>query len=85
MASQTPARPNILMNLVEMTEVRIEDKKMQLPVKLLGMEGENLWAVTFYSTAGKLATHTKDISAIGRINALADNVNLIHLAEINTD
>ena len=41
--------------------------------------------MTFYSTDGKLAAQAKDISAIGRINTLADNVNLSHLAEINTD
>ena len=84
MATNNAARPNYLMNLVESTEVRIEDKKVLLPVKLIGMERDNLRAVTFYSTAGKLAAHAKDISALGRINALADNVNLSHLAEIST-
>ena len=84
MATNNAARPNYLMNLVETTEVRIEAKKVLLPVKLLGMESDNLRALTFYSTAGKLAAHTKDNTALGRINALADNVNLSHLAEIST-
>ena len=85
MASQPPTRPNLFMNLVELTEVRIKNKKVQLPIKILGTESNNHRAVTFYSTAGKLGAHIKDISAIGCINALADNINLSHLAEINTD
>ena len=66
-----PAANNLIMNLVEMTEVRIESHKMQLPTKLRGIESDNQRAISFYSTSGKLAAATKEISAQGRITALA--------------
>ena len=36
-----PAATNLIMNLVEMTEVRIESHKMQLPTKLRGTESDS--------------------------------------------
>ena len=78
-----PAATNLIMNLVEMTEVRIESHKMQLPTKLRGTKSDNQRAMSFYSTLGKLAVVTKEISAQGRITALATNCNLNHIAELN--
>ena len=81
--SKPVAASDLIMNLVEMTEVRIKNHKMQLPTKLQGTEYNNQQAILFYSTSGKLAAATKDISAQGRITALATNCNLNHIAEMN--
>ena len=83
MASAPPTKATLVMNLVDMTEVRVENHKMMLPAKLLGTEEDNERAITFYATAGKLAAATKEISAQGRITALANNVNQNHVGEIN--
>ena len=71
------------MNLMEVTEVRTENHKMQLPTKFRGIESDNQRSISFYSTSGKLAAATKDISAQGGITALATNCNLNHIAEMN--
>ena len=71
------------MNLVDMTEVRVESHKLQLPARLTGSETGNQRAISFYATAGNLEQASKDISAQGRINALATNVNLNHIVEFN--
>ena len=71
------------MNLVEMMEVRIEMHKMQLRTKLQGTELDNQRVILFYSTLGKLAAATKEISVQGHITALATNCNLNHIAKLN--
>lgn len=71
------------MNLVQMEEVRVENHKIMLPVKLKGRESDTERAISFYSTSGKLAAAAKEISAQGRINALATNCNLNHISELN--
>jgi hypothetical protein len=73
----------MIMNLVDVAEVRVENHKMMLPVKLKGVESDNQRAISFYSTSGKLAAAAKEISAQGRITALATNVNLDHICELN--
>ena len=83
MASKPVAASNLIMNLVEMTEVCIENHKMQLPTKLRGTESDNQRAILIYSTLVQLAAATKDISAQGHITALATNCNLNHIAEMN--
>ena len=83
MASSAADNPSLIMNLVEMKEVRVEGHKMQLPVKLRGTETDHERAITFYATAGRLAAAAKEISAQGRITALASNVNQDHVGEKN--
>jgi hypothetical protein len=79
----TKKSDDMIMNLVDVAEVRVENHKMMLPVKLRGIESDNQRAISFYSTSGKLAAAAKEISAQGRITALATNVNLDHICELN--
>ena len=51
----TSKSESMIMNLVDVAEVRVENHKMMLPVKLKGIESDNQRAVSFYSTSGKLA------------------------------
>ena len=52
-------------------------------MKLKGTESDHERALLFYATSGNLDAAAKDISAQGRIKALAANVNLSHLADLN--
>ena len=71
------------MNFVDMTEVHVESHKLHLPVRLRGMESDNQWAILFYATSGNLKQAPKEISAQGRIVALAVNVNLNHINDFD--
>ena len=64
---------SIVMNLVDMEEVRVDMHKSMLPVKLKGRESDTERAISFYSTSGEVAAAAKEISAQGHINALATN------------
>ena len=70
------------MNLVKMIEVRIEDRKVCLPSRLDGLESDAERALVFYSTSRKLSGMENEISARGRIMALATNCNLKNIAEL---
>ena len=74
---------SMVMNLFDVEEVRVENHKIMLPVKFKGRETDTERAISFYSTSGKLAAASKEISAQGRINALANNLNLNHISELN--
>lgn len=74
-----------IMSLVELVEQRIEKHKLLLPLKLDGTEDDNQRAVHFYTTAGKLDRAEKSISARGRLEALASNVNLNHTCDLELD
>ena len=73
----------MIMNLVDVAKMRVENHEMMLPVKLRGAESDNRRAISFYSTSVQLAAAAKEISAQGRITALATNVNLDHICELN--
>ena len=77
-----PTNTNIIMNLVKMVEVRIEDRKVSLPSRLDRSESYYEVALIFYSTSGKRSGKDKEISARGRIMALATNCNLEHISEL---
>ena len=83
MSAPMASSESVVMNLVQMEEVRVENHKIMLPVKLKGRESDTERAISFYSTSGKLAAAAKEISAQGRINALATNCNLNHISELN--
>ena len=72
-----------ILNMVEWEEVRIEGTKISLPVNLKGGGDDNIRAISFYSASGKLEAAAKDITAQGRIKALAANCNLSHIADLN--
>ena len=65
-----------------MVEVRIEDRKVSLPSRFDGSESDAERSLIFYSTSGKLSGMYKEISAWGRIIALATNCNLKHITEL---
>jgi hypothetical protein len=73
----TSPTESVVMNLVDMEEVRVDNHKIMLPVKFKGRESDTERAISFYSTSGKLVAAAKEISAQGRITALATNCNLI--------
>ena len=83
MSAPTALSESIVMNLVQMEEVRVEMHKIMLPVKLKGREPDTEQAILFYSTSGKLAAAAKEIIAQGRINALTTNCNVNHISELN--
>ena len=71
------------MEICKMHEVRIQGKWFILPVPLsLDMTPQER-ATNFYTTAAKLETYKRDISAQNRINHLAENCNLIALNDVN--
>ena len=73
---------NLIMNLVKMVEVRIEDRKVSLSIRLDGSESDTERNLIFYSTYGKLSGTDKEISARERIMALANNCNPEHITEL---
>ena len=83
MATKPNASDDTIINLVDVAEVRVENHKMMPPVKFKGTESDNQRAISFYSTSGKLAAAAREISVQGRITALATNVNLNHICELN--
>jgi hypothetical protein len=83
MATPTASTESIVINLVDMEEVRVDNHKIMLPVKIKGRESDTERAISLYSTSGKLAAAAKEISAQGRINTLATNCNLNHISELN--
>ena len=64
----------------KMTEVRIENKKFLLPMRLTGAETPNKRATNFYTTVAKLEQAAWEISACARIAHLADNCNLLRIS-----
>ena len=66
-------------------EVRIENKKFLLPVRLTGAETPTERATNFYTTVAKLEQAAREISACARIAHLADNCNLGSVSEMNVD
>ena len=75
----------IVMNLVDMEEVRVNHHTIMLPMKFKGREPDTERAISFYSTSRKLsaAATAKEISTQGRINTLAMNFNLNHIRKGN--
>ena len=83
MSTKPNAFDDMIINLVDVAELRAENQKMMLPVKMKGIELDNQRAILFYSISGKLAVATREISAQGCITALATNVNLSHICKLN--
>jgi hypothetical protein len=73
----------LLMKLVELEEVRVEKSKIMLPKKLDGTESDQQRAVVFYATAGKLINAKKEITAQGRVKAVASICNMSHIGDLN--
>ena len=63
MAAKPIASGSMVMNLVGVVKVRVENHKILLPLKLKGTESDTQRAISFYSTSGKLAASSKEISA----------------------
>ena len=59
----------------EEQEVRIENRKIKIPVRLTGEESNAERATSFYTCAGKLDAGVAHISAVGRVTDLADHSN----------
>ena len=51
--------------------MRIENRKIKVPVQLTGEESDTERAASFYTCAGKLDTEASHISAVARITHLA--------------
>ena len=83
MATISDSSKSMVMNFVDVVKVRVENHRIILPVKFKGRKSNTERAILFYSTSGKLAAASKEISAQGRINALAVNCNLNHISKLN--
>ena len=65
----------IIIKFCEEEEVRIENRKIKVPVRLTREESDRETATSFYTCAGKLDAEAAHISAIGRATHLADHAN----------
>ena len=63
----------MIMKFCEEREVRIENRKLIVPVRLTGEESAEDKAISFYTCAGKLDAEAAHISANGRATYLADH------------
>ena len=70
-----PSAGGMIIKFCEEQEVRIENRKIKVPVRLTGEESDREMATSFYTCAGKLDTKAAYISAIGRVSHLADHAN----------
>ena len=55
--------------------MRIENRKIKVPVRLTGEESDREMATSFYTCAGKSDTEAAHISAVGRVSHLADHAH----------
>ena len=65
----------VIIKCCEEEEVRIENRKIKVPVRLTGEESNTERATSFYTCAGKLETEASYISAVGRVIHLADHAH----------
>ena len=65
----------VLIKFCEDEEVRIENRKIKVPVPLKETESDTERTTSFYTCSGKLDTETSHISAVARITHLADHAN----------
>ena len=68
-----PSEEGMILKFCEEREVRIENRKIKVPIRLTGLESDNEKATSFHTCAGKLDTEAAHISAVGRISHLADH------------
>ena len=85
MAKQTPASDVLIINVVEISETRVENHKLQLPVKITGREDDTQRAVIFHAAAVKLETPRKHISTRSCLDALASIVAVNHNCDYETE
>ena len=65
----------MIIKFCEEQEVRIENRKIKVPVRLTGEESDREMATSFYTCAGKLDTEAAHVSAVGMVSHLADHSN----------
>ena len=68
-------RGGMIIKCCEEQEVRIENRKIKVPVRLSGEESDREKATSFHTCAGKSDTEAAHISAVGRVSHLADHSN----------
>jgi hypothetical protein len=70
-----PTGGGVIIKFCDEEEVRIENRKIKVPVRLDGTESDTEKATSFYTCSGKLDTEASHISSVARITHLADHAN----------